>query len=108
MSMDIEQKLIELTQGIKEISENQTKTDSQDQKDFMNVIEVSEYLGLRPPTVYSYVNKRQIPHQKVYGRLYFHKPEIIEWVLSNGRMTEEEVKKEGISEFKDIHRDHRA
>ena len=49
---------------------------------FLNVKDLSEYLKIKPSTLYSWAARGIIPHYKVYGLLRFKKEEIDLWIES--------------------------
>ncbi len=59
---------------------------------WMGVKEVSEYLGVKPATIYAYVSERRIPFHKVPGSqlLKFKASEIDEWMEKGRVETKEE------------------
>lgn len=61
-------------------------------KQWMNVREVAEYLGLKPATIYAYICDRRIPYHKVPGSqlVRFHVSEVDEWMRSGRIETKEE------------------
>jgi excisionase family DNA binding protein len=59
--------------------------------DFMNIEQVSSFIGLAKPTVYGLVHKRQIPYFKVGKRLLFKKSNIVNWITSSKVTTKEEL-----------------
>jgi len=50
------------------------------QKRFVNIQELSEYLGVKISTVYSWVFQRKIPHIKMWRLLKFDMHEIEKWI----------------------------
>lgn len=66
---------------------------------WMGVKEVSEYLGVKPATIYAYVSERRIPFHKVPGSqlLKFKASEIDEW-METGRV---ETKEEYLARIKE-------
>lgn len=62
-----------------EISELKNST-----KQWLSVVELSQYLGLKKSTVYQYVYRKQIPYKKIPGsrKLIFSKNEIDSWIES--------------------------
>lgn len=51
------------------------------EKRYLNPKELSEYLGLKPDTIYSWIWQRKIPYFKIGGRLVkFDLREIEEWL----------------------------
>lgn len=49
---------------------------------WLSVIEISSYLGVKPDTVYKWINRKHLPAHKV-GRLWkFRRPEVDDWVFS--------------------------
>ena len=57
---------------------------------WMGVREVSEYLGLRPSTIYAMTHTRRIPHYKRGNILRFRQDEIDEWMEGGKIETERE------------------
>ena len=50
----------------------------------MDLDECSRFIGLAKPTIYTKVNKKEIPHHKISKKLYFYKEELTEWI-KNGK-----------------------
>ena len=50
------------------------------EKEFINVKELSQIIGLGITTINKYVMKGEIPSYKVGGRRLFNKNEVIEWM----------------------------
>ncbi len=46
----------------------------------IDIRRLSEYLGVKVGTIYSWVHSKQIPHKKLGGLLRFSISEIEEWV----------------------------
>lgn len=53
-----------------------------------------EVTALSKQTIYNKVAKREIPHQRKNGRLYFSSTELTEWIKSGKRKTNEEIKED--------------
>ncbi len=71
-------------EGIKEYFAEQ-KPISEDE---IGGIELAQSItGLKPPTIYSKVAKREIPHFKQSGKLRFSRKDLTEWVKSGERKT---------------------
>jgi len=49
--------------------------------EFIGIKEISKYLGIKPSTVYSWVNQRAIPHYKIGRLVKFKLVEIEDWLL---------------------------
>ncbi|SFC97728.1 helix-turn-helix domain-containing protein [Algibacter pectinivorans] len=60
----------------------------------INLNEVSEITGLTKPTLYGYVQRNEIPHNKKGNRLYFFKSEIVDWIKTGKQKTLKELKAE--------------
>jgi excisionase family DNA binding protein len=60
------------------------ETKQKQERKWIGVHEVAEYLGLKPSTIYDYVRERRIPHHKIPGSriLKFKLPEIDRWLES--------------------------
>jgi len=50
------------------------------EKGFLNIKEVSEYLGIKKSSLYSRVEKKEIPHYRVGRLIRFKKSEIDPWM----------------------------
>ncbi len=59
--------------------------------ELLTIKQIAEILSVSIATVYGYVHAREIPHMKRRGRLYFSKPDILEWVRSGKRLTIDEI-----------------
>lgn len=64
---------------------------SNDEQEFMNLEQVSSFIGLAKPTVYGLTHKRKIPHFKAGKRLYFKKSDIMNWITSSKVKTKQEI-----------------
>ena len=49
---------------------------------FLSIKELSDYLKVKPSTLYSWAAKDAIPHYKVHGLVRFKKEDIDSWVQS--------------------------
>ncbi|MCK5050635.1 MAG: helix-turn-helix domain-containing protein [Candidatus Cloacimonetes bacterium] len=59
---------------------SQTKIESP----FLSLQEASEYLKLKPSTLYSYTHKRVIPFYKLRGRkIYFRKEDLDNFIMND-------------------------
>lgn len=53
------------------------------QKAYLSYSELSQLTGLNINTLYSFVRKKQIPHERITSRLVrFNKAKILEWIDS--------------------------
>lgn len=79
---DIPHVLGELVRKIEriELLLTQSSTQANDNEELLTIGQVSELVHLQVPTLYAYVHKKEIPHCKKGKRLYFSRPEIIEWI----------------------------
>jgi excisionase family DNA binding protein len=64
------------------------------EKEVINVIELSEYIGLSKSTIWKKTSNKSIPHYKVGKMLYFNIKEINSWLQSNRVETEEALREE--------------
>ena len=46
----------------------------------MNVRELSEYLKIKPSTLYAWASRRRIPHVRIHGLIRFRSEEIEAWL----------------------------
>lgn len=54
-------------------------------KDFLTINEVSEYLKIKPSTLYSWVKVGEIPHYKLHKMVRFRKGDIDIWMEGHRR-----------------------
>lgn len=57
----------------------------------MNILEASEFLGLKVQTIYGLVSRNEIPHAKKNNRLYFAKSELQAYIESGRKKTAAEI-----------------
>jgi len=60
--------------------QSQIPQGNEPKKDLMNLSEVSEFLSLKKPTIYSKVSRGEIPYMKDKHRLYFSRKELTEFL----------------------------
>jgi excisionase family DNA binding protein len=53
--------------------------------EFLNIQEVSQYLGIKAGTLYAMAESRAIPHYKIGRLIRFRKSEIDEWMRDHKR-----------------------
>ena len=66
-------------------------TASKSEEDFMNIDQVSSFIGLAKSTVYGLIHKQKIPYFKASKRLYFKKSDIVNWITSSKVKTKQEL-----------------
>ncbi|WP_291099357.1 MULTISPECIES: helix-turn-helix domain-containing protein [unclassified Flavobacterium] len=64
---------------------------SNDEQEFMNLEQVSSFIGLAKPSVYGLIHERKIPYFKTGKRLYFKKSDIVNWITSTRVKTKQEI-----------------
>ena len=69
-------------------------------KEFLSINELSEYIGIKPKTLYSWVSKGVIPHYRILGLIRFEKHEIDNWLKSFHQIDENFINKR-INEIED-------
>jgi len=52
-------------------------------KEFLTIKELSEYLKIKPSTLYSWVKTGEIPHYRIHKMVRFGKEEIDSWMESH-------------------------
>ncbi|RRB02060.1 DNA-binding protein [Larkinella rosea] len=57
----------------------------------ITIHQAAEILDLSVTTIYGLVHRREVPHQKKRKRLYFSKPELLDWARSGRRKTNAEI-----------------
>lgn len=60
-----------------------------EEKRFLNVQELTEYIHMSESYVYKKVSQNQIPHIKLGTRTLFERNQIDAWVINGGVMKEE-------------------
>ena len=69
-------------------------------KHFLSIKELSEYIGIKPKTLYSWVSKGVIPHYRIMGLVRFNKREIVKWLISCHKDSENLINKR-VNEIED-------
>lgn len=69
-------------------------------KEFLSINELSEYIGIKPKTLYSWVAKGVIPHYRILGLIRFERQEIDNW-LKSFHQTDENFINKRINEIED-------
>jgi|SRR5450759_4146566 len=64
------------------------------EKDILTVEDVSRKLGITKGGVYNLTHKKQIPHYKLGGRIYFDVKELDTWIRKDKRKTLKELQDE--------------
>lgn len=78
----------------------QSNRNLDNQGEFFNIQEASEFLTLKVPTLYQKVSRREIPFLKRSKRLYFKREDLIEY-LEKGRVKSvSEIQEEADNLFK--------
>ncbi len=57
----------------------------EEREEVFTVHGVANYLNLSKTTIYTLVSRREIPHYKTRGRLFFSKEAIMDWLKVNPR-----------------------
>ena len=69
--------------------------EEKEREDEIGGIELAlELTGLAKPTIYSLVSTRKIPHSKRGKKLYFSRRELLEWLTTGRRKTQDEIAEE--------------
>lgn len=95
----------QIKKTIEEVKQLQVQLNSQinitPQDQLLNIQEAAGLLNLAVPTVYSLVNRREIPHMKRGKKLFFSKEELLSFIKSGRRKTRAEItERAGESIFK--------
>ena len=69
-------------------------------KEFLSINELSEYLGIKPKTLYSWVAKGVLPHYRIEGLIRFKKQEI-DLKMNSCKVEEDILMDRKIKEFED-------
>lgn len=62
--------------------------------ELLNLNQAAELLHLKPSYIYQLVHFRKIPFYKPGKRVYFHKNELIDWILNSKIKTNAEIEEE--------------
>lgn len=62
--------------------------------DLLTIQEAANLLHMSVPTCYTKVSKRELPHTKKGGRLYFSRQELLGWLKQGRRKTNTELEQE--------------
>lgn len=73
------------------LSKAQTHTEIENPINLNDVVPIT---GLTKPTLYSYVQRNEIPYHKKGNRLFFFKSEIIDWIKTGKQKTVKEIEAE--------------
>jgi excisionase family DNA binding protein len=63
----------------------------------INIKDVSKLTELSVPTLYSYVQRNEIPYYKKGNRLKFFKSEIIDWIRTGKQKTIKELEADAVT-----------
>ncbi len=87
------EKISKLEQEVKQLAEVAVR-ESKEEDAILNVEQAMELLGLRKSTIYTKVNRAEIPHMKRGRRLYFSMNELKNYLREGKRLTDEEVERQ--------------
>ncbi|WP_017732529.1 helix-turn-helix domain-containing protein [Nafulsella turpanensis] len=65
--------------------------------DIVPVQGAADFLDISIPTIYGYVQRREIPFHKRGKRLYFSKKELTEWIKAGRIKTVSEIEEEAVT-----------
>lgn len=83
--------LAEKLNQIEELIRSQKNQPQVEEDKLLTIKEASELLHLTIPTIYGLVQRREIPVCKKGKRLYFSRAEVIEWIKTGRKKTNEQV-----------------
>ncbi len=90
-----EAKTAELDKLLARLETVLAKYEHHDTETIFDVSSVAKYLKISVPTVYTKVNKRDIPHYKKNNKLWFKKSEVDQWMTSGKkRYSNAEIEKQ--------------
>jgi len=84
-------KVDELTEMVRILTPHQP-TASEDK--LLTVKEAAEFLNLKPPTIYSKVNRGELPYSKIGKRLYFSQAELTSYIKSGKVLSNDEIEQQ--------------
>ena len=83
--------LYDKLEALEKLIESNSGSPLPESDEIFNVKQTAEFLDLAVATIYTDVNKRNIPHSRKGGRLYFSKQELTDWIKSGRRKTVSEI-----------------
>jgi excisionase family DNA binding protein len=88
----MDRRLDDIEKNLKTSSSKKTNDEKGDIDDkILSVIEVAELLGLAKATIYTKVNRKELPHMKRGKNLYFSEKEINEYLKGGKILSNEEI-----------------
>jgi excisionase family DNA binding protein len=87
---EMNEKILSLQKELGELAQDALRPLDGDQ--ILNIEEAMAFLGLKKSTIYSKVNRSEIPHMKRGKRLYFSLNELKDYLSGGKRLTHEELK----------------
>lgn len=92
------QVVMTLTEEVRELRKLFLEPQPQQETDkFLTIQETADFLNLSVPTIYSKVQRRQLPYMKQGKRLYFSKTELTEYIEQGRKKTVSEIESEALS-----------
>lgn len=91
---DLPKAVTELQQTVNEIKQLILQRNAElpvEPEQLLTIKQAAEFLNLSVPTIYSYVQRAEIPVSKRHKRLYFSKQELLEWVKEGRKRTLSEI-----------------
>jgi len=84
--------LIQRVIGIEKLLPQRAETPATETtNELLNVSEAAKFLSLAVPTVYSMVNRGELPYMKKTKRIYFSKSELLEYLKTGRKSTNKEI-----------------
>jgi excisionase family DNA binding protein len=91
----IEARLSSIENLILDLKHKPTKVEPTDQPEqLLTIQEAAEFLSLTVPTIYSKVNRKELPFMKRGKRLYFSSTELMEYVKAGRKKSNAEIEQE--------------
>jgi predicted DNA-binding transcriptional regulator AlpA len=89
---EISERLHRIENALIDLKETKTSfTDPEDEIP-ISIQKAAEIIGLAVPSIYGLVHRGTIPHMKKNKRLYFYKRDLIAWIQSGRKMTNDEIR----------------
>lgn len=73
------------------LSQNSDNTISESKENFLTIEEAATFLKISIHTIYSKVSKKELPSMKRNGRLYFSNLDLVNYLKSGRKLTNDEV-----------------
>lgn len=79
---------------LEQLLRNQNTTVIEQPEKLLSIQEAADFLNLKVPTIYTKVSRGELPVMKRSNRLYFSQSELLEYLKTGRKKTNDEIAKE--------------